>query len=332
MIEVDRQRRRVVAAIAATATHSIATAQPAARRHRVGYLSLPSRESVEPVLQVFLRALRDLGWTDGGNITIEYRWADGNAERLPALAADLVGRGVDVIVAPAALAALAAKRATARIPIVMTFPADPVGLGLVQSLQRPGGNVTGTAYAHDTSILRKQLEVLKDAVPGATRVAVLGSPADPLRALQRREYDDAAATMGLTLRYVEARGPEEFAAAFSTISQWHAQMLVVAGSSIYLPHRKALRAAVLAARLPTLYTLREMVEEAAGLVAYAANLADFIDRTAAYVDKILRGANPADLPVEQPNKFDLVVNLRTARAIGITVPPSLLARANEVIQ
>ncbi|MET0203481.1 MAG: ABC transporter substrate-binding protein [Casimicrobiaceae bacterium] len=329
---VNRQRRLVAAAIATIAAHPIAHAQQAPRKYRIGYLSQPSRESVEPVLQVFLRALRDLGWVDGGNLAIEYRWADGNSDRLPALAADLVRQDVDVIVAPAAVAALAAKDATARIPIVMIFPADPIGLGLVQSLQRPGGNVTGTAYAHDTRILRKQLEVLNDVVPHGSRAAVLASPADPLRTLQRREYDAAAQSLGLDLRHVEARGPQEFAAAFSTIAQSRAQMLCVAGGSIYLPYRKELREAVLKSRLPTLYTLREMLEEAAGLVAYAANLSDFIGRSAAYVDKILRGANPADLPVEQPTKFELVINLRTARALGITVPPAVLARADEVIQ
>ena len=308
---VNRQRRLVAAAIATIAAHPIAHAQQAPRKYRIGYLSQPSRESVEPVLQVFLRALRDLGWVDGGNLAIEYRWADGNSDRLPALAA---------------------KDATARIPIVMIFPADPIGLGLVQSLQRPGGNVTGTAYAHDTRILRKQLEVLKDVVPHGSRAAVLASPADPLRTLQRREYDAAAQSLGLDLRHVEARGPQEFAAAFSTIAQSRAQMLCIAGGSIYLPYRKELREAVLKSRLPTLYTLREMLEEAAGLVAYAANLSDFIGRSAAYVDKILRGANPADLPVEQPTKFELVINLRTARTLGITVPPAVLARADEVIQ
>ena len=204
---VNRQRRLVAAAIATIAAHPIAHAQQAPRKYRIGYLSQPSRESVEPVLQVFLRALRDLGWVDGGNLAIEYRWADGNSDALPALAADLVRQDVDVIVAPAAVAALAAKDATARIPIVMIFPADPIGLGLVQSLQRPGGNVTGTAYAHDTRILRKQLEVLKDVVPHGSRAAVLASPADPLRTLQRREYDAAAQSLGLDLRLCRSARP-----------------------------------------------------------------------------------------------------------------------------
>jgi putative tryptophan/tyrosine transport system substrate-binding protein len=329
---VNRQRRRVAAAAAIIAAHPIVRAQQAPRKYRIGYLSQPRRESVEPILQVFLRALRELGWVDGVNIEIEYRWADGNIDRLPALAADLVRQNVDLIYAPAAAPALAAKNATTTIPIVMVFAADPVALGLVQNLQRPGGNVTGTTYAHDIGILRKQLEVLKDCVPHASRVAVLGSPADAHAKLQRREYEAAARAMGLALRYVEARGPQDFAAAFSTIEQARAQMLCVAGSSIYVPYRKELRDAVLKSRLPTLYTIREMVEEAAGLVAYAANLSDFIGRSAVYVDKILKGANPADLPVEQPTKFELVINLRTARALGITVPPAVLARADEVIQ
>jgi putative ABC transport system substrate-binding protein len=176
--------------------HPGAIAQQRRAEYRIGYLSQPSRESVEPVLQVFLRALRDLGWIDGGNVAIEYRWAEGECGPASGAGGDLVRQDVNVIVAPAAVAALAAKKATAKIPIVMIFPADPVGLGLVQSLQRPGGNVTGTAYAHDIGILRKQLEVLKDV--RAARLARGGprSPADPLRALQRREYDAAARSMG----------------------------------------------------------------------------------------------------------------------------------------
>jgi putative tryptophan/tyrosine transport system substrate-binding protein len=327
----NEQRRRIVAAIATIAA-GIAGAQQPTRKYRIGYLSLPKRESVEPVLQIFLRALRDLGLVDGDNLAIEYRWADGEPDQLPAMASDLVRREVDLIVAPAAAAALAAKNATRTIPIVMVFPADPVALGLVQSLQRPGGNVTGTAYAHDARILRKQLEVLKDALPRASRVAVLASPADPLREIQRREYDAAARAMALDLRHFEARGPQDFAAAFSSIGRMRAQMLCVAGSSFYLPYRRELRDEVLKARLATLYTLREMVEEAAGLIAYAANLSDFIGRAAVYVDKILKGANPAELSIEQPTKFELVVNLRTARTLGIAIPRTVLARADEVIQ
>jgi len=308
-----------------------ARSQAAARTVRVGYLSLPTRDSVEPVLQVFLRALRDLGWIEGRNLVIEYRWANGNAALLPDLAMDLVREKVDVIVAPAAGAALAAKNATRTIPIVMIFPADPVALGLVQSLNQPGGNVTGTSYAHDSAIFRKQLQILGEVVPRASRVAILASPADPLRAIQHREFDAAARAMHVRLHYVEARGEEDFAPAFAAMARERAQALLVAGSSAYFTYREQLGGFVARSRLPTMYTLREMVESA-GLLSYAANLSDFIGRSAGYVDKLLKGADPAALAVAQPEKFDLVVNLRTAKELGLTIPASVLQRADEIIQ
>jgi len=308
-----------------------ARSQPAARVVRVGYLSLPTRDSVEPVLQAFLRALRELGWIEGRNLIVEYRWANGHADLLPDLAMELVREKVDVIVAPAAAAVLAAKKATRTIPIVMIFRADPVALGLVQSLSHPGGNVTGTSYAHDAAILRKQLQILGEVVPRASRVAILGSPTDPLLAIQRRQFDAAARAMGVRLQYVEARGEDDFAPAFAAMARERAQALLVAGSSAYFAYRDRLGAFVAQSRLPTMYTLREMIESA-GLVAYAANLSDFIGRSAVYVDKVLKGDDPAGLAIEQPKKFDLVINLRTAKALGLTIPASVLQRADEIIQ
>jgi len=306
-------------------------AQQAGKVYRMGYLSTPTRESVENGLQAFLRKLRELGWVEGQNLVIEYRWAEGNVERLPDLAAELVRRNVDVIVAPAGSAALAAKKATSSIPIVMIFPSDPVELGLVASLSRPGGNITGTTFTPGPEIFGKQLQILKETIPRASRVAILSNPADPSFALQMKEVEATARTLRIRLQQVEARGPEEFDGAFAAMAQERADALVIGGTSTFLAHRTRLAELAAKARLPTMYSFRESVE-AGGLMAYAVNMADFVGRAAVYVDRIFKGAKPADLPVEQPTKFELVVNLKTAKALGLTVPPSVLQRADDVIQ
>jgi putative tryptophan/tyrosine transport system substrate-binding protein len=308
-----------------------AEAQQSGRVYRIGYLSAPTRASVELVLQAFLRTLRDLGWFEGQNLIIEYRWADGKIERLPDLAADLVRRKVDLIVAPAGSAALAAKNATSTIPVVMIFPSDPVGLGLVTSLRRPGGNVTGTTNTPTPEIFAKQLQILTETVPHATRVAILRNPVDPSVALQVGEWEAAARTLRIRLQYVEARGPEEFDNAFAAMARERAEALLVGNDTTFLVHRARMAELAVKGRLPTMYSYRECVE-AGGLMAYAVNMTDFIGRAAVYVDKILKGAKPADLPVEQPTKFELIINLKAAKALGITVPQSLLLRADEVIQ
>ena len=299
--------------------------------YRVGYLSTPTRESVERGLDAFLRKLRELGWVEGQNLVIEYRWAEGNVERLPDLAAELVRRKVDVIVAPAGSAALAAKNATSSIPIVMIFPSDPVEMGLVASLRRPGGNITGTTFTPGPEIFGRQLQILKETIPRASRVAILSNPADPSFALQVREVEAAARTLHMRLQHVEARGPEQFDSAFAAMARERADALLVNGTSTFLAHRVRLAELAVKNRLPTMYSFRESVE-AGGLMAYAVNMAAFVERAAVYVDKILKGAKPADLPVEQPTKFELVINLKTAKALGLTIPQSLLARADEVIQ
>jgi len=299
--------------------------------YRVGYLSTPTRESVERGLDAFLRKLRELGWVEGQNLVIEYRWAEGNVERLPDLAAELVRRKVDVIVAPAGSAALAAKNATSSIPIVMIFPSDPVEMGLVASLRRPGGNITGTTFTPGPEIFGRQLQILKETIPRASRVAILSNPADPSFALQVREVEAAARTLHMRLQHVEARGPEQFDSAFAAMARERADALLVNGTSTFLAHRVRLAELAVKNRLPTMYSFRESVE-AGGLMAYAVNMAAFVERAAVYVDKILKGAKPADLPVEQPTKFELVINLKTAKALGLTIPPSLLGRADEVIQ
>jgi putative ABC transport system substrate-binding protein len=308
-----------------------AEAQQASKVYRIGYLSTPTRESVEHGVEAFLRKLRELGWVDGQNLIIEYRWAEGNVERLPDLAADLVRRKVDVIVAPAGSAALAAKNATSSIPIVMIFPSDPVETGLVASLSRPGGNITGTTFTAGPEIFGKQLQILKEAIPHASRVAILSNPADPSFALQVRDVEATARSLRIRLQHVEARGPEEFESAFAAMARERAEALLVTGSSTFLAHRARLAELAIKGRLPTMLSFRESVE-AGGLMAYAVNMADFVGRAAVYVDKILKGAKPADLPVEQPTKFELTINLKTAKAIGLTIPQSVLTRADTVIQ
>jgi putative tryptophan/tyrosine transport system substrate-binding protein len=286
---------------------------------------------VERVLEAFLRALRELGWVEGQNLIIEYRWAEGKVERLPDLAADLVRSKVDLIVAPAGSAALAAKNATSSIPIVMIFPSNPVEIGLVASLRRPGGNVTGTTSSPGPEIFGKQLQILKETIPRASRVALLRNPADQAGATQATEVKAAARSLGIRLQDVEVRGPEEFDSAFAAMARERADALLVGRDATFLVNSARVAERALKGRLPTMYSYRESVE-AGGLMAYAVNMTDFIARAASYVDKILKGAKPGELPVEQPTKFELVINLKTAKALGLTIPPSLLQRADELIQ
>lgn len=305
-------------------------AQQKGKVYRIGYLSAPSRKSVERALEAFLRALRELGWFEGQNLIIEYRWADGKVERLPELAAELVRSNLDLIVAPAASAALAAKNASSSIPIVMMFPNDPVASGLVTSLRNPGGNVTGTTFTPGLEIYGKQLQLLRESAPQASRMAILWNPVDAPAPLQLREVEGAARTLGARLQRVDARGPEEFDGAFAAMARERAEALIVANSTQFLVHSIRLAELALKGRLPTIFSYRENVE-AGGLMAYAINMSDFIGRAAAYVDKILKGAKPAELAVEQPTKFELMINLKTAKALGLSIPQSVLARADAVI-
>jgi putative ABC transport system substrate-binding protein len=309
-----------------------AEAQQAGKVYRLGYLSAPTRESVENVLQAFLRALRELGWVEGKNLIIEYRWADGNVEQLPGLAAELVRRNVDVLVAPAGSAAMAAKNATSSIPIVMVFANDPVEIGLVANLRRPGGNITGTSFTPGPEIFGRQLQILKETVPRASRVAILSNPADPTLSLRTmRELDTAAESLRIRLQHVGARGPEEFDAAFGAMARDRADALLVLSGSPFVVHRTRVAELALKDRLPTMYNFREGVE-AGGLMAYAVNMGAFVERAASYVDKILKGRKPADLPIEQPSKFELVINLKTAKALGLTIPQSVLLSADSLIE
>ncbi len=304
-----------------------AAAQQAGRVYRVGYLTGSTVQSDEELEQ----ALDRLGWIKGRNLAIEYRSA-GTYERYPALAEELVRLNVEVIVAPPTAAALAAQKATRTIPIVMIFVAEPVGLGLVQSLARPGGNITGTTLWAGWEIFRKQLQLLKEAAPRIGRVAVLWNPANrPAHHLVLRSVETAARSMNIELQPEGAQGPEEFDRAFAAMRQGHAGALLVISDLVYLPHRARLADLAIKSRLPTMFAFPWDVE-AGGLMSYGPDSAEMLRRAATYVDKILRGAKPADLPVEEPTKFDLTINLKTAKALGLTIPPSLLQRANQVIE
>ena len=320
-----------VLALALFAAPLTVEAQQAGKVPRIGWLGGPTRESAEPYVQAFQRGLKDLGWIEGQNIVIEWRFADGRAERLPDLAAELVRRQADVIVAPSTPTALAAKNATKTIPIVTVAVGDPVGLGLVASLARPEGNITGLTSFVAREIAGKQLELLKETAPKVSRVAVLWNPATPGTALSLRETEVAGLALGLQLQPVEARSLKEFDSAFAAMTKKRAGALLVAGDIAFLTHRTRLADLAAKSRLPATYTDREYVE-AGGLMSYGPIISELFRRAAAYVDKILKGAKPADLPIEQPTKFELVINLKTAKALGLTIPPSLLLRADQVIE
>jgi putative ABC transport system substrate-binding protein len=310
-----------------------ASAQPAGKVYRIGYLSTSSGSNtyVRP-LEALRQGLRELGWVEGKNIVIEYRYAEGRIDRLPGLAEELVRLKVDIIVASPTSSALAAKDASRTIPIVGLGLAEPVAVGLVASLARPGGNVTGVTYSVDANIYGKQLELLKEVVPKVRRVAVLsnpiGSPATPLFITNIKA---AARSLGLQLQFHEARGPGEFDAAFVAMAKERAVALLVFGDPMFLLNRGRLADLALKNRLPSMSTQWQWVG-AGGLMSYGPSLPELWRRGATYVDKILKGAKPADLPVEQPTKFELVINLKTAKTLGLTIPPSLLQRADEVIQ
>jgi ABC-type uncharacterized transport system substrate-binding protein len=309
-----------------------AGAQQAGKVLRIGFLGGRTPSDMSPFLDAFRQGLRELGWVEGQNIVIDYRFAEGRFDRLPDLAAELVRLKVDIIVAQPVPAAVAAKNATGTIPIVMiSGSADPVGLGLIASLARPGGNVTGSSYSAGPEIGGKQLELLKETVPKLRRVAILSNPANPSHALAIREVRDAAPSLGVQLQLLEARGPNEFDGAFAAMAKERVGALLVMSDGIFNLHRTRLADLAARSRLPAAYGTRENVE-AGGLMSYGPSLRDFYRRAATYVDKILKGATPGDLPVEQPTKFELVINLKTAKALGLTIPPSLLQRADQVIE
>ncbi len=308
-----------------------AAAQPLEKVPRVGFLGPRTRSNDAGLVDAFLQGLRDLGWVEGKTIVIEYRWAEGRSDRLPDLAAELVRLKVDVIFAGNTATAVAAKNATGTIPIVMATAGDPVGLGLVTSLARPGGNVTGLSFSVGTDIVGKWLELLKETVPKVRRVAVLSNPANPSHALAIENVIVAARAVGVQLQLLEAGGPNQFDNAFAAMARERAGALLVVLDPFFGFHRARLTDLAAKNRLPAMYGSREY-PEAGGLMSYGANFRHNFHRSATYVDKILKGAKPADLPIEQPAKFELVINLKTAKMLGLTVPPSLLLRADQVIE
>jgi ABC-type uncharacterized transport system substrate-binding protein len=315
---------------AAAAWPLAARAQQGERIHTIGYLNAGAFDPTSPVLTSFLNALPELGWIEGKNVIIEYRFAENRLERLPEFAAELARLKVDVIVGIGTLAPLAAKRATTTIPIVMTAAGDPLGSGLVASLARPGGNVTGMSLMAP-ELGGKRLELLKELLPRLARVAVLWNAANPYAALVFKETQTAGRALGIEVQSLEVRSPDDFNGAFETVRREHPDALITVEDPLSFNHRKLIADFAARQLLPTLHGFKEDVA-AGALMSYGASLADLSRRAAGYVDKILRGAKPADLPVQQPTKFDLVINLTTGKALGLSVPPTLLARADEVIE
>src|SRR5216684_2965307 len=305
--------------------------QPAGRVYRVGYLAIASREQQLHLVKAFEEGLRSLGYRVGENVVIEYRFADGELERLPALAADLVRLAVDVIVTGANPNTVAAMKATTTIPIVMTNSIDPVGTGLVASLARPGGNVTGFAQDTGGELNGKRLELLKEALPNLSRVGILWNPGVASNRSRLTSMRDATQGMGLMLVPVEARGQDAFEPAFTTMMKERMQAFVILGDAVLFNYRGQIAEMAMRNRLPAVSSFKEFAE-AGLLLTYGANVRDLFRRSAVVVDKIFKGAKPADLPIEQPIKFELVINLKTAKALGLTIPPTLLARADEVIE
>ncbi len=328
------KRREFIAllggATAASAAWPLAAgAQTPPKIPRVGFIAGASPTATGHTVGAFRQGLRELGYVEGQTIALEVRWAEGRMERIPELVAELVGLKMDVLVAGISQAALAANKATRTTPIVMVA-ADPVGLGLVASLARPGGNVTGLSVFNE-AIIGKRLELLKELVPGLARVAVLRNPIMAAHATFWEASEVAARTLGVALQPLEVRGPEDFEAAFAAATRGNAQALIAFDDTLILAHKPRIVALAASSRLPAMYGLREFPDDG-GLISYGPSFADLFRRAATYVDKILKGAKPADLPVEQPTKFELVINRKTANALGLTVPPTLLAQADDVIE
>jgi putative ABC transport system substrate-binding protein len=305
-----------------------AEAQPPGQVYRIGFLSttpLPAR-----VWDALLDGLRERGYSEGQNLVFERRFSEGKAERFPEFAAEMVQLRVDLIIVTTTPAALAAKHATQTIPIVITSAIDPVGAGLVASLARPGGNITGLSSVAP-ELNGKRLELLKEVVPGMTRVAVLWNAANPANASAWQETQAAARVPGLRLHSQEVQGPQDFEGAFALMVQTRPDALLVLGDSLINMHEQQIAEFATQNHLPSMVARRESVM-AGGLMFYGSSLPDRLRRAADYVDRILKGAKPADLPVEQPMKFELVINLKTAKALGLTIPPHVLFQADEVIR
>ena len=327
---MDR-RRFLLTSLAGVLATPLAAGAQAEKVYRVGFLSPAGRpDTSDPATPNRVpRALHELGYVEGQNLVVERRFAEGKVDRLSGLARELVGLRVDVIVAVSSAAVQAAKEATTAVPIVMSFSSDPVGRGFVVSLARPGGNVTGVALAPETELVGKRLELIKEAVPRVARIAVL-TTGEPSSKSQVEKARQAAPALSIKLVVVEVRDADYDRAFAAMVTEGAGALFVVANPRLNL-HRKQIHRLAAKHRIPAIYDWRENAEEG-GLMAYGSNNAALSRRVAEYVDKILKGAKPADLPVEQPTKFELVINLKTAKALGLTIPPSLLLRADQVIE
>jgi putative ABC transport system substrate-binding protein len=307
-----------------------AEAQQAKKIPRIAFLSTASPSSIAARIEAFRQGLLELGYEDGRSIVVEWRYAEGQAHHLRELAAEVVRLKVDVIVTTGPTTTRSSKEATDAIPIVMAQDSDPVGNGFVASLARPGGNITGLSTLNP-EINGKRLELLKEIVPRFSRVAVLGNSTTPGNAQALKETELAAETFGLQVQYLDVRVPKDIETAFRATNKTRAEVLLVLGSPVFVLQRRQIAELAVKSRLPAIYDRREFVDDG-GLVSYGTNFPDLYRRAATYVDKILKGAKPADLPVEQPTKFELVINLKTATQIGITIPPNVLARADRVVR
>jgi len=309
---------------------SSAHAQQPKKVPRIGYLSNTSPSADSARYEAFRQGLRELGYVAGKNVVIEYRYTEGKSDRLPALAAELVRLRVDVVVTGGGATTRAAKEATTTIPIVFAQDGDPVASGFVASLARPGGNITGLSnFAPELN--GKRLELLKEIVPKLSRVAVLGTSTVPGHARFLKETEPAAGALRLQLQFLDVRAPKDIETAFRAASKGRADGLLVLSGPVLTSHRTQVLDLAVESRLPAIYNFPEWVE-AGGVMSYGVNLTDLFQRAATYVDKILKGAKPADLPVEQPKKFEFIINLKVAKQIGLTIPPNVLARADRVIK
>jgi putative ABC transport system substrate-binding protein len=326
---VDRRRFLLTSLAGGVAGPLAAGAQQAGKVYRIGYLSNGNPTQSAPSLDAFRQGMREFGWVEGQNVSLEYRWADGNLDRLPALAADLVRLPVDVIHLAGGPAIRAALKATATVPIVAAIMGDPVMYGFAASLARPGGNVTGAAVQF-ADLASKQMQLLKETMPNAARVAILDHHA--VRNPDAQKAAEAAArALGLTVRVIGIRDEPDLQTAFRTAKAEHADAMYVLPSPTFSRHRARLAELAVKHRLPGIYEAKEYVV-AGGLMSYGPSFPDLFRRSASYVDRILKGAKPGDLPIEQPTKFEFVINLKTAKALGLTIPQSVLARADQVIE
>jgi putative tryptophan/tyrosine transport system substrate-binding protein len=333
-VQGDETRRRFLTLLGAAALTPLlrpetALAQPAGKIKTIGFLGTTTPTIWSANVAAFVQRLRELGWADGSNVAIEFRWAAGRDDHHAALATELVRRNVDVIVTAGTTAVIAVRRATSRIPIVFAAAGDPVRTGLVASLPHPGGNVTGLSNLQ-TDLGGRRLELLGEVVPGLKRVAILGNVDSPLIALEMAGVEAAALKLGIVATRFEVRTGEEIGPAFDAMKAV-ADALYVCSDPFLTTHRVRINTLAIGAKLPTMNAFREYVV-AGGLMSYGPNFPDLFRRSGDFVDKILRGAKPADIPVEQPIKFDLVINNTTAKALGMTIPESFLLRANEVIE